>query len=224
MIVFNLFAALVVIYRWRHHLLTRGEILLLALWFGHGLLVAAQMFAEVGRFRIDWRYLDPANAILWLEAAWGLAKLWSFARGRFVIAVVLVGFVLTNGAMVVKHLFPVGRRARIVTVCRAGARQIQADWKGPTRDAQAKYSSREYHPVERPVVEGPKSFKSAQRLLATMCGGRSSKLRDFPETDRPDYWLLDETEKPPASSLVLRTLSYGKHHYVLYGRLKAQNL
>lgn len=216
----NIFAALVICYRVKKRLLTLQEVVLLALWFVHGALVEAQLFTELKGFKIDWRYLDPANAILWLEAAWGLAKLWSFARGRFVIAVVLVGFALTNGAMVVKHLFPVGRRARVVAVCREGARQIQADWKGPVRDEQAKYSSGEYHPVERPVVEGPKSFKSAQRLLGVLAGGRSSKLCDFPETDKPDYWLLDEAEHPPADSAVLRILSCGKHCYVLYGRLR----
>lgn len=224
MIVFNLLAVLVLVYRGWRRLLTRGEFLLVAVWLAHGLLVEVQLFAELRHFKIDWRYLDPANAILWLEAAWGLSKLWAFSRGRLVIAVVLVGFALTNGAMVIKHLFPVGRRARVVAVCREGACQIQADWKGPARDAQAKYSSREYHPVERPVVQGPKSFKSAQRLLGTLSGGRSAKLRDFHETDKPDYWLLDEAEKQPVGSAVLSTLSYGKHRYVLYGRVKTPNL
>lgn len=218
MIVFNLFAALVVIYRWRHRLVTRGEILLIAIWLVHWLLVEAQMITLFGRFKIDWRYLDPANAILWLEAAWGLARLWSFPRWRLAIAVVISGFALTNGAMVIKHLFPVGRRARIVNVCREGARQILADWKGPARDALAKYSSGEYHPVERPVVQGPKSFRSAQQILGEMCGGRSSKLSYFPGTDEPDYWLLDEVEPPPANAVVMSEITYGHHHFVLYRR------
>lgn len=218
MIVFNLLAVLVLVYRGWRRLLTRGEFLLVAVWLAHGLLVEAQLFAELRHFKIDWRYLDPANAILWLEAAWGLAKLWSFTWCRWILMVALGGFALTNGAMVVKHLFPVGRRARVVSVCREAAGRIRADWKGPSRDARAEYSPAEYHPCERPVVQGPKSFKSAQRLLGTMCGGRSSKLRDFPKTDSPDYWLFDETEKQPAGSAVLRVLSYGKHRYVLYRR------
>lgn len=220
MIVFSLFAVLVVFYRWRHRLLTRGEVLLIAVWVGHDLLVEAQLFAELGRIKVDWRYLDPANAILWLEAAWGLAKLWSFARGRLVIAVTLAGFALTNGAMVVKHLFPVGRRARVVAVCRKAAWQIREDWKGPARDERSTYFSREYHPVERPVVQGPQSFKSAQRLLGTLSRGRSAKQGNFHETDQPDYWLLDESEPRPESAMELATLSHGSHRYILYRRLK----
>lgn len=71
----NIFAALVICYRVKKRLLTLQEVVLLALWFVHGALVEAQLFTELKGFKIDWRYLDPANAILWLEAAWGLAKL-----------------------------------------------------------------------------------------------------------------------------------------------------
>lgn len=220
MIVFNVFAALVMFYRWRHRLLTRGEVLLIAVWVAHGLLVEAQLFAELGRIKVEWRYLDPANVFLWLEAAWGLAKLWSFARGRLVIAVVLAGFALTNGAMVIKHLFPVGRRARIVSVCREAARQIRDDWQGPARDEHSTYSAKEYHSDERPVVQGPHSFKSAQRLLGTLSGGRTAKQRYFPVIDKPDYWLLDESEPRPESAMELSTLSHGNHRYVLYRRMK----
>ena len=218
MTLINIFAILVIGYRLKKRLLTLAEVILLTLWLVHGAMVEAQLLTELKGFKVDWRYLDPANAILWLEAAWGLSRLWAFSRGRLVIAVVLVGFALTNGAMVVKHLFPIGRRARIVTVCREGARQIQADWKGPARDALAKYSSGEYHPVERPIVEGPKSFRSAQRLLGVLCGGRSSKPHNFFETDKPDYWLLDEAEAPPADSVVMSAITYGRHHFVLYRR------
>lgn len=219
MIVFNLFAVLVLIYRWRHRLLTRVEVLLVALWLVHGLLVEAQLLVEFGRVAVDWRYLDPANAILWLEAGWGLSRLWSFPRGRLVIVVALAGFALVNAAMTVKHLFPVGRRARIVRVCREASRQIKADWKGPARDTSVAYAAGEYHSVERPIVEGPSSFRSARRLLGTMAGGRSVN-REFFRMEKPDYWLLDEAEAPPAGSEVVSALSYGRHRFVLYRREK----
>lgn len=220
MIAINLFAAAVIAYRIRKGLFRRSERLLLALWFAHGMLVLAQSCCVARRFLVDWRYLDPANAILWLWAAWGVSVLWRRPLARRAIFAVLLGFAIVNGAMVIKHAFPVGRRARVVSVSREAACAIREDWKGPTRDPVEKYSPWDYHPTGRPVVEGPVSFRSAARLVGILSGGRSPKAHVFGKVDRPDYWLMDMGELPPEKAEKLKRIAFGKHAYDLYRRVQ----
>lgn len=216
---FTILSILVIAYRAKKRLLTKVELVLLAIWFIHFVFEESQVVLYVGRFHYDPRYLRPAEFLLWGWLAWGLVHLSEilpqFNRRWLLLPLGLI--VIYNSILLIKPRLPVGRRGAYVAACDWAAEKIRSDWQGPVKDEEFVFSIRRYRVPDRPVID----CYSAR--LPYVVGGRSNGNavdEKTVELDQADYWIQDlRWEDPPGEGWELMdTFTRGKHKFPLYRR------
>lgn len=216
---FSILSVLVLAYRAKKRLLTKPELVLLAIWCVHFILEEAQTFLYLGHFYYGARYLRPAEFLLWGYLAWGIVHLREiFPRlDRRLLLLPLICIVIYNVVLLVKPRLPVGRRGAYVAACEWAADKIRSDWQGPQKDEEFVFSVRRYRVPDRPVID----CYSAR--LPYVVGGRSNGNavdEKTTELDQADYWIQDlRWEDPPGEGWELMdTFERGKYKFPLYRR------
>ena len=209
-------------YRLATHRLRREELALFVVVVASFLMVWAQIWVADGRPFPERRYWLQSFILLFAWAAWGLCRLTdSLARRvpavRFVLPVMVVVLLALDVVALFKPLIPVGRRHVHVKASNWAAEVIRADWKGPARDAKVKFSVKDYHPADRPIVETPANLRRTMYLV----GGRHPRTEVFGKSDAPDYVLDENGQSPmptPDAYERIAERSFGKRHFSLYRR------
>lgn len=213
----SLLGIVALVWRWRKGLMARGEVMALGVVGLAVLMVWAQIFICDHKFFPARRYFSQALLLLFPWLVWGVREFCRRWRGLFarLMGVVIVGFALYDGVMLVKARLPVGRRAAYVAACDWAAREIAADWKGPVRDKSAVFIPGQYISPARPIVDA-----FARRIPYLVGGRRLSRL--CRQVDTADYWVGDlrRDVPPPAGYEKMGEFLHGKYTFGLYRKVK----
>lgn len=177
---------------------TRAEYLLLAVFLAGIALQILQFSFEGGKYTSfaqldsssDQRYFGSMAAGLWAWAAVGLADLcrirgvagWVF-RMATIAAVCVVLFVETVPYLTHMYKYGFGRDAMVAA--ERIAPKIKADYAGPSRYGDIKYSLKEYYTANRPVVFS--NFGAAAWAVRGQAEGPNWGIYPNP----PDYLFMN---------------------------------
>ena len=165
-IVYSVPAWAIVFVRFAKGRMGRGERVLFAMLAGALLLEAVQLFADGFSFSGDntWgipRYFGVFAPLLWIWAAFALSRAWCAGNGgpariavRCAIVVGIAWVLVFQNVSALRGFYCSGARHDAVVAARRIAPVIQADYKGPARQAVRKTTLAEYCSTRRPVVFG----------------------------------------------------------------------
>lgn len=152
--------------------------------------------------------------VLTVCAPWGVWGVLQVRGGRWVLASALAALAIFHAIMYAKPHIPGARRHAYVMACNWAAEKIRADWRGPSRDDETAYSSRQYHLPFRPCVHG------ISPRLGYLVGGRDEFGHIFRNEDIPDYWLNGRNDERFVRKdyELMDVYSCGKYKFELHRR------
>ena len=112
-------------------------------------------FADIPTWGLS-RYFGVFAPLVWIFAAKLVVDVFAWRRVRAAVGVLVVGFLgwFAWQAYLVElpAMYRGGARADVMVAAKRAAEVIRADYRGPSRQEELKYSPREYYTVRRPVV------------------------------------------------------------------------
>lgn len=224
MIVVNIVALAVVIYRICKREFSGLEWLLLAVIAINWAMVTAQINVCDNRLLPEKRYWAQSSTLAIGWFVWGVMRLSQWLSPKIHAAKwllpLLAGLLAANDIVILaKAHFPVGRRHAYVQACDWAAERIRADWDGPKRDEKNVFRIENYHLPNRPCID------AHSNRLPYIVGGRADALVKVSPIDIPDY-IFDEDRDIDLKDKHLRGAKYrlldkvqfGKYKFSLYRR------
>lgn len=224
MIVVNLIALAVVVYRMATRRFTRVEGVLLAIIVVNWMMVVAQINVGGHKLLPEKRYWAQVMVLALGWFAWGVRQASAglaqkFAPAKFLLPLAVALLAANDLVILVKPHLPVGRRHAYVQACDWAEARIRADWDGPARDATNVFHIANYHLPNRPCID------AHSNRLPYVLGGRADSLVKQSAVDIPDY-IFDEEREIDLRDRYLRGTTYrlldrvkfGKRTFALYRR------
>jgi hypothetical protein len=204
MMVLEIVAALVVIWRIWKKKFSRVEVVLLAVWLTHTIIELCMLRIESQKWQIVTdRYFIPADVILLGWISWVIVEFYRLKKWTIlVLGVIIISMNGYSVAKVFKHLGN-GGGARKNAIVVAAADIINKDWRGED-DKDTVFYLREYHRRARPVVF------CQYRRLAWLVDGRYANMKYFGAVDYPDYWVVPVLNQPKIDGELLEIIEVGK--------------
>ena len=217
MIVFEIFALLVIAYRMWRRRASSEEVRLLLLLVGIIAMIVAQSVI-CSHCLPEKRYWRQVSVLVYPWGVWGFIELAKYLRrsslrwGLFLIA----GVVVYDIGNLLHPVIPGFRREAYVKACDWAVEEIRRDWKGPVRDEQIKPLLSMYYLPYRPSV-----CSYVSRVPYLLNGRRWSEKLLHGTGQWYDYWVGDvaRDELPPEDKYErIGTFTRGKYTFALYRR------
>lgn len=158
-------------------------------WFQLAMQFSKKSFSDYPTWGIP-RYFGVIAPLFWIFAAKLLADLLAWRKGRIIVGLSLAAgfgwFAFQAYFCELPAMYREGARADVMAAAKRAAKVIKADYRGPARQEQLKFSVNEYYSTRRPVVFS--NFAAVAWLLRGQSEGAEAASGWCPYPD--DYLFI----------------------------------